>query len=161
MSKTGKAILAISGIALMLLLGRLWFGHEDSSSVRYHLSQIRALDKMAWRAPSKLRDYFSPSVWGWYVHGRPSFQEHQARIEKHRQALVKLGYYKEREFILQRRVLDLSTASEVRSFFTNAAFSDNHWKITVSDSSITVTASTNDLPLWAQVVSRFDSNGKH
>jgi hypothetical protein len=162
MSKTGKVILAISGIAMLLLLGRLWFAPGHSNPLQYHLSRIRDLEKTASRAPSKLRDYLRPSVWRWYFHGRPSFQEHLARVEDHRQALVNLGYYEKRDFILRHRVWNRSAISEFSSFFTNTGLKDRSWSLSVSGESLTtltVIASTNDMPLWAEVVSRFDSNG--
>ena len=81
------------------------------------------------------------------------------QIDEHRQALVRLGYFETRQFALTRRTLDRSAYAEFSSLLTNAPFSDPHWTwSTVGDrpSVVSVTARRDDMPVWANIVSRFD-----
>jgi hypothetical protein len=87
-------------------------------------------------------------------------EQTQSEVAEHRQALVKLGYFEKRDFVLTRRTLDPSGRAAFNSLTMSAPFTDNHWETTtVADrpSVITVTALRADMPVWSNLVSRFDS----
>jgi hypothetical protein len=83
-----------------------------------------------------------------------------SEVAKHREALVKLGYFERRDFVLTRRTFDLSARAAFSSLTAGAPFIDNHWDWTTVDdrpSVITVTALRADMPVWSNLVSRLDS----
>ena|ERR1041385_3936541 len=158
MSKIQKASMICSG-ALILAIGALLLGRHDTGSIRYHLNCIRSLERSWWAGPLSLRDYFRPGVWRWYMRGRPTVAQTFKQVDEHRQALVRLGYFETREFVLTRRTLDRSANAEFKSLLTNAPFSDSHWTwTTIGDrpSVVRVTARGKDMPVWSNIVSRFD-----
>jgi hypothetical protein len=82
-----------------------------------------------------------------------------AQLDAHREALVTLGYFERRDFSLTRRSLGRSIYKELRSFYTNAPLTDSHWTLgTVGEwaSVVTVTARREDMPVWSNIVSRFN-----
>jgi hypothetical protein len=88
-------------------------------------------------------------------------EQTQSEIAKHREALVKLGYFEKRDFVLTGRTLDPSGRAAFSSLIANASFTDsNHWEWTTTGdqpSVITVTAFRADMPVWSNIVSRLDS----
>ena len=166
MSRARKAVIATS--ITVVVIAALCFGPPNKNSVSYHLNCMRSLDRSwpgplsgTWSGPPSLRFYLYPRVWSWYLRGRPSLEQSLSQKDEHRQALVKLGYFEKRDFTLARRTLDPSGKAEFNSLLTNAPFSDkHHWVWAVADdrpSVVTVTALRADMPVWSNIVSRFDS----
>jgi hypothetical protein len=161
MSKVQKAGM-IGGSAIILAIGAFWFARPDPNSVSYHLNCIRSLERSMWAGPLSLKDYFRPGVWNWWLRHRPSAEQAFKQIDEHRQALIKLGYFQTREFVLTRRTLDRSSNAEFKSLLTNVPFTDSHWTwTTVGDRSsvVTVTARRQDMPVWSNIISGFDMKG--
>jgi hypothetical protein len=87
-------------------------------------------------------------------------EQTQNEMAKHREALVKLGYFEKRDFALTQGPYHRSGTTPFGSLVANAKFSDNHWEITTVANEpfiITVTALRMDMPVWSNLVSRFDS----
>ena len=161
MSRTTRVI-TVTGAALILVIGAFWIVRPDPNSISYHLNCIRTLETSWWAGPLSFRDYLRPRVWRWYRRGRPSMQQVYKEIDDHRQALVKLGYFETHRFTLTRRVLDRPAYGEFRTLLTNAPFTDRHWTLGTLDdqpSIVTVTACRQDMPVWSNVIYRFDMRG--
>ena len=151
--------LVITAVALLACLSVFL---TNRGPIGEHLRSIDNLRRM--REPKRVLDYLSSSSWAWYLHGRPTPMQRDEEIAEHYEWLVDLGSFETRKFYLTHRAMDQSGWMQIRSFLTNANFSDRHWQMkTVPDtpSVITITASRKDMPTWESIVSRFDAPGSN
>jgi hypothetical protein len=150
--------LAVASTAVAIVGTVFWVMSRPKDPVREHLDAIRSLET-SWAAPSSLRDYVRPQVWRWFFRGRPDLQATVQQMEKHKQALVELGYFENRAFPLHRRTLDSGSRPQFDSLRTNVSFCDNHWTMSTTgaqSSVVFIRARRVDMPLWSNIVYRFD-----
>src|SRR5262249_7044627 len=121
-------ITVIALIALVTALLGWWCIPKNDDPVRYHLGQMHSARNSMGFPPRNWKDYFRPRTWRWFLHGKPSFEQSQKRYEAHRDALIQLGYFEKREFVLTRRRLDAATSKELQIMLGKAPFTCRDWE---------------------------------
>lgn len=112
-------------------------------------------------APRNWKDYFRPVTWRWYLHGKPPIDQTIKQLESHRDALIQLGYFQQREFVLKRRYLDTAASKELQNMLQKAPFACRDWEYSTKGvapvNALTVTTTPADLKIWSNVIANFDA----
>ena len=87
---------------------------REPDTIPYHLDRLLHLHARK-MPPSGIRGYFRRETLWWYLGSRPSLQR-QTEIET--EALIRLGYFEQREFSLQHRMLDAQFTEELNAACT-------------------------------------------
>ena len=139
-------------------------------SVRYHEERLnylrRPISMALYRdAPSELDskgrpvhlvDFLRFRTWRWYWQGAFTITTLIEEQEKHQQALIQLGYYERREFVLTNRTID----AQLFAMITNGVHGESLW-LQLNDSKdrwLRVTARKEDMPLVERTVVMFDTS---
>jgi hypothetical protein len=83
-----------------------------------------------------------------------------ATQEDHRMELIKLGYLGQRDFVLERRLLNTNTIHEFVSLKDKVRFKDPYFQFRTDSNNATtihITAHREDLARWQKIVETFDS----
>jgi hypothetical protein len=111
---------------------------KPKDPVREHLDSIQASEK-SWTGDASLQ-----------------------KIIEHTQALVDLGYFETRAFPLRRRKWDRAAHAQFRSLYSNVSFSCSQGMLSATGEPtskvLIITARPVDLPLWSNVISRFEES---
>lgn len=96
------AVVAIIGLAL-----------REPDTISFHLNHLLQLQNPANRLPPvDFKNYFRLDTLSWYLRGRPSREK---QIERETRALIRLGYFGQRDIALQHRLLDKQFIEEFRA----------------------------------------------
>jgi hypothetical protein len=112
-------------------------------------------------APRTWKDYFRPRTWGWYLHGKKSIDRTIKEIDEHQKALVQLGYFEQREFILKQRHLDSTAGKELQTMIGKAPLACSYWTYSTTGAdpvnALTLTTTPADMKIWWNVIANFDA----
>ena len=81
-------------------------------------------------------------------------------MEEHQQALIRLGYFERREFVLHHRNLDAQFWAQFHFAVSNATLTDWRWMLHLDDSRpnvLRVTACRADIPTFERIVTQTDT----
>jgi hypothetical protein len=153
-------------VALIILLAALtgWWGiPTNNNPVQYHLGKMHSLRDSIGFAPRTWKDYFRPVTWRWYFHGKKPIDRTLKELEEHRDALIQLGYFERREFVLKRRRLDSAAGKELHAMLSKASLACRDWVYSTTGvapvDALTVTTTPADLKIWSNVIANFDAKG--
>jgi hypothetical protein len=161
--RRGLVITVIALITLLVGLAGWWSIPKNDNPVRYHLGQMRSLRDSMGFAPRTWKDYFRPVTWRWYLHGKKPIDRTIKEVEEHRDALIQLGYFQRREFVLKRRHLDSAAGKELQTMLGKAPFACRDWEYSTTGrdpvNALTVTTTPADMKIWSNVIANFDAKG--
>jgi len=165
--------LALTATAAAIAIALVIFSESDSSRIAYHLSGLRAAQQ-SFAQPTSMKDYFNEKGWewlrskgDWLIHaGRWNSDDERSKAAKeHRQALLRLGYFEQREFTVNCKMSNGGEADQ--RFFgmrSRLPLSCHLWQVQVTpleeSSKVVVCASTADMILWAQMIRDFNNRSE-
>ena len=162
--RTPKSRVVVAALSLLILTVVVsgWCARAKLK-VGYHIAQLKSEQRLEVYRSCPIagvnRDYVF-----WTLAGRPTVAHLQYSIAHHQDALMKLGYFEQREFRLQNRGLDWHTQTElIRAFQTNKL---SHWStfmrssviMDAQRSIIRVMTIPEDMPTIAAFISRLDQS---
>jgi len=143
----------LSGVALFAVGIRMytrkrWLPLLSHLTVKHAvvIAILLALTIMALWRPTAVQ-YHRLAMRLWHAMPAPEWDRHQ-------HALIKLGYFQEREFRLDQRIL--TNISDFMRCVDVAPFRDGQWEITPHADRVSVKAYGGDMRLWEDVVRGFD-----
>jgi len=146
--------LGVAGV--LIIAAAMWFT-RDTSGVGYHFRQLQATRSLLRYANCPMRGITRESL-NWNIHGRPSIRALEAVEESHEAALVRLGYYERREFLLQRPALTPQTRVHFSLFLSTNGFpAHSSFRWSTTNPALVVTASARDMSRWESKVAQFDA----
>jgi hypothetical protein len=160
--RRGLIITVIALIAFVIALLGWWCFPKRDDPLRYHLGQIHSAQKSTGFPPRNWKDYFRLRVWRWYLHGRPSFDQSRKRYQEHQKALIQMGYFEKRKFVLKRRHLDTATTKELETMLHKPPLACKDWELTTYSApaeTLWVVTTPTDMKIWSDVIARFEAKG--
>jgi hypothetical protein len=162
--------MALMMAAITIVIGLLLLSQSRDSRIAYHLSGLRSA-QMSFSRPTSLKDYFSEqglkwlrSKGDWLIHGCRwhSDDERRKAAEEHRQALLRLAYFEQREFMVNCALGDRGYADwQFNGMLRGLPLRCQLWQIEFTpldeSSQITVCASVADMVLWERLIGDFNS----
>lgn len=163
-------ILLLFGLAFVLFR----FTGPRPGSAAYHLKHLGKLrQSTAWKfgpaesvrstsgepLPANRLDYLRPKIWLWFALGRPTITSQIVDLRKHQKALIEMGYFERREFVLKQGVLNPGFWSEFYTTVSNAPLREWRWMIDLEESrpdTIPVTTLKADLPIFEKIIISLD-----
>src|SRR5262249_51722917 len=153
-------ITVIALTAFVIALVGWWCIPKHEDPVRYHLGQMHSAQKSIGFPAQNWKDYFRPRIWRWYLHGRPSFDQTRKRYQAHQDALIQMGYFERRKFVLKRRHMDALTRTEFETMLRKAPLACNDWELTTYSApaeTLSVVTTPADMKIWSNVIARFEA----
>lgn len=160
--RRGLIITVIAATILLVALAGWWCIPPNNDPVQYHLGKMHSLRGSIGFAPRSWKDYLRPVTWRWYFHGKKPIDRTFKELEEHRDALIHLGYFERRQFVLKRRHLDSAAGKELQATLIKAPFACHDWvySITAVDpDTLTLTTAPADMKIWSNVIATFDAKG--
>jgi hypothetical protein len=159
--RRGPIITVIAVTALVIALVGSWCIPKKDDPVRYHLGQMHSARNSMGFPARNWKDYFRLRIWRWYLHGKPSFAQSQKRYEEHRDALIQIGYFEKRAFVLKRRHLDTATIKELQTILAKSPFACHDFEYSYASDypadRLWVITTTADMKIWSNVITRFEA----
>src|SRR6266487_2076856 len=153
-------LVIVTAIAATLLI-TLHRNTVRPGTVRYHRQRLDALRRdLSETYPSGFSDYFRARTWFWYLNGKPSTRARATALEREQQALIDLGYFERREFVLQDRKLDLQFQHQFYAAVSNSTLADPGWLLVLPNSPPTmlrITACRKDMPAFERIIAELDT----
>lgn len=81
------------------------------------------------------------------------------RFQRHQQALRRLGFVEQKEFILQQRTISGSGCYRAFCQLMRARFADEYWSCAASGTRVVVTAQTSQMSEWQRFLFDYDQGG--
>jgi hypothetical protein len=163
-----KKLIIIAGALIIAIAVTVATIAPRRESVRYHVNRLHYLRQPLYKdAPSELdgngrlvhlADYLHFRTWRWYWRGGLNIARLIEEQEKHQQALIRLGYYDRREFVLTNRTIDAQLFA--MAMVTNGVDGESVW-LQMDDSKekwFRVTARKVDMSLVERSVIDFDTS---
>ena len=164
------------GIALLVILGATAFVYYLASpapgTIPYHLQKLgQSRNSAAWRwgpssryvneagrpVPADKLAYANPKTWLWLLEGRPTITSECEEMEKHEQALIRLGYFERREMSMGSATLDPLLWGHFISAVSNSPLTERRYMLQFDDgrpSVVRVTTCKADLPIFERVAAQ-------
>jgi hypothetical protein len=160
--RKGRLILTTGALAAGLLGGIAALHSPRADSVQFHLDQLaRIAHQGIPEAPRGFKDYLRRKTFLWYLRGRPTFSAELNRYGNERnvhvRALVRLGYFAERDFSFSReQSMDPHFPIELVSALSSNRLACDYFGMELQPHGLRVTACKADLPKFERLLHELD-----